>query len=55
MYRAFGRGQIFSRSDIVTLLSITERPATELLKKMKAFGLIEPVTGEGKGRYRFIF
>ncbi len=55
VYRAFGRGQIFSRSDIVTLLSITERPATELLKKMKAFGLIEPVTGEGKGRYRFIF
>ena len=54
VYRAFGKGQVFSRSDIVTLLSITERPAAELLTKMKAFGLIEPVTGMGKGKYRFI-
>ncbi len=54
LYEAFGREKIFSRSDVLSVLSITERPATTLLKKMLEAKLIESVHGLGKGKYRFV-
>ncbi len=39
---------------MVSVLSITARPATDLIKKMQALGLLESVHGLGKGKYRFV-
>lgn len=51
---AFGKEKIFGRSDVVKILLITDRPASTLLSKMYSLGLIEKVTGVGKGKYRFV-
>lgn len=53
LYRAFLLEYIFSRQDIMDVLKITSSPASVLIKKMKVCGIIEPVKGIGKGRYRF--
>ena len=53
-YKAFGKEKIFGRGDVVSVLSITARPATDLIKKMQALGLLESVHGLGKGKYRFV-
>ena len=54
LYQAFGLEKIFGRGDVLNVLPITERPASALLKKMLAVGVIESVRGLGKGKYRFI-
>ena len=53
LYRAFQLEHIFSRQDVMDVLKITSSPASVLIKKMKVCGIIEPVKGIGKGRYRF--
>ena len=35
------------------MAGITSSPAGDLINKMKKGNLIESVTGEGKGKYRF--
>ena len=54
LYKAFGNEKIFGRGDVVSVLPITARPATDLIKKMQALGLLESVHGLGKGKYRFV-
>ena len=54
MYRRFGSHTAFARADIMETVGITSTPAGELIRKLKSAGLIEPVRGEGKGKYRFI-
>lgn len=54
LYKAFGRGKVFGRSDVVEILGITERPASTLLGKIYTHELTEKITGAGKGEYRFI-
>jgi len=54
LYKAFGKEKIFGRGDVVSVLSITARPATDLIKKMQALELLESVHGLGKGKYRFV-
>ena len=53
LYRNFGNDLIFSRADIMQIIGITSSPAGDLINKMKNAHLIEPVTGHGKGKYRF--
>lgn len=53
LYRAFQLEHIFSRQDVMDILKITSSPASVLIKKMKVCGIIEPVKGIGKGKYRF--
>ena len=53
LHEAFGMEKVFSRSDVVGVLKITERPATTLLGKMYLNDLTEKITGAGKGKYRF--
>ena len=55
LYHEFGMEKIFSRSDVVAVLHITERPASILLKKMYELKLTEQIVGAGKGKYRFAF
>lgn len=44
---------IFGRSDVQMILSLKPTKSTALLKEMAEKGFIEPVTGLGKGKYRF--
>lgn len=45
---------IFGRSDVMKVIGIKTSRASELLKKMTEYGIIEPVAGSGKGIYRFL-
>ncbi|MCD8369957.1 MAG: hypothetical protein LUC94_06475 [Clostridiales bacterium] len=45
---------IFTRTDISKLLRISGTAAGNLINKLKDAMLIVPVTGHGKGKYRFI-
>ena len=53
LYRNFSNDLFFSRADIMRITGITSSPAGDLINKMKNAHLIEPVTGRGKGKYRF--
>lgn len=44
---------IFGRSDVMEVIDIKPSRASELLKEMAGHGIIEPVSGHGKGKYRF--
>ena len=50
---AFPGEAIFGRSDVMKVIDIKPSRASELLKKMTEYGVIEPVFGHGKGKYRF--
>lgn len=44
---------VFGRSDVMRVLGVKSSRASELLKEMAGQGIIEPVSGFGKGKYRF--
>lgn len=44
---------IFGRSDVMRVLDMKASRASELLKEMAEQGITEPVSGFGKGKYRF--
>ena len=50
---AFPGQAIFGRSDVMKTIDIKASRASDLLKEMVEHGVIEPVTGHGKGKYRF--
>jgi len=50
---AFPGGAIFGRSDVMKVTGLKPSRASELLKAMALRGVIEPVSGHGKGKYRF--
>jgi len=54
IYLEFGNDTVFSRKDIMEIINLTATPTTELIRKMKVYGLIEPIIGQGKGKYRFV-
>ena len=47
------KDNVFSRADVIKYLSLTPSPASELLRKMLASGIIKKANGLGKGKYRF--
>ena len=49
----FGDHTSFSRKDIKSLCGIGESSAGDLLLKLKSSCLIEPIEGQGKGKYKF--
>lgn len=53
LFQAFGHGQVFGRSNAIQLLDLSPSAASALLKKLLDCGVIEAVTGMGKGKYRF--
>lgn len=53
LYMNYGTKSVFGRGDMIEVLGITESPASTLLKKLLLADLIEPVSGMGKGKYRF--
>ncbi len=50
---AFPGQMIFGRSDVMKVIDMKSSRASDLLKKMAEHGIIEPVSGHGKGKYRF--
>lgn len=53
MFDAFGYDTVFARSAIVELLGIQNSGASKLLSRLRQAGIIEPVSGKGKGKYKF--
>lgn len=51
--KAYPGQAIFGRSDVMSVIDIKPSRASELLKEMAERGVIEPVSGYGKGKYRF--
>ena len=54
LFAQFGFDSVFARADIMKLAGITSTPAGELIKKLKEAELIEAVSGQGKGKYKFV-
>ena len=54
LYGVIGYNTVFGRGEVIEVLGITASPASELIKKMLTSGIIEPVKGYGKGKYRFL-
>lgn len=50
---AFPGQKIFGRSDVMKAIDLKASRASDLLKEMVEHGVIEPVTGHGKGKYHF--
>ena len=44
---------IFERSDVMRVLDMKASRTSELLKEVAEQGIIEPISGFGKGKYRF--
>ena len=53
LMEAFPGLMIFGRSDVMQVIGIKASRASDLLKEMAEKGVIEPVFGHGKGKYRF--
>ena len=45
---------VFGRSDIAAITNDSVTAAGNLLNKLKEAELIEPVRGQGKGKYKFV-
>lgn len=44
---------IFGRSNVMKAIGLKTSRASDLIKELAEHGIIEPVTGHGKGKYRF--
>ena len=53
LIRKFGFDVLFGRMDVAKELGITKSPASEILNKLLSIEAIVPVSGFGKGKYRF--
>jgi hypothetical protein len=53
LYEAFPGQTIFGRSDVMKAIDMKTSRASDLLKEMVEHGIIEPISGHGKGKYRF--
>ena len=53
LINCFGFDTPFGRMDIARELGITRSPASEILNKLLSIRAIVPVTGVGKGKYKF--
>ena len=54
LFNVLGFERVFGRTDMSQILGITVSPAGEIIKKLKTAELITPVTGHGKGKWRFV-
>ena len=54
LFHEYGYDGIFGRSVVMDLLGLKSSGASKLLSNLVQAGIIEPVSGHGKGKYRFI-
>lgn len=53
LQEALGSQIAFGRSDVQRVLGLRPTRSSALLREMVEYGIIQPVTGHGKGKYRF--
>lgn len=53
MFDAFGTNTVFGRSDVQAIISLGNTRISALLKELAIVNLIESVSGQGKGKYKF--
>ncbi len=53
LFDRFGSDGVFGQSAVVELLALQSSSASKLIAKLLQVGIIEPVSGQGKGKYRF--
>lgn len=49
----FSDQAVFGRSDVMKVIDIKASRASDFIKELAEHGIIEPVSGHGKGKYRF--
>lgn len=54
LFDSYGFVGVFGRSEVMRMFGIGSSSAGNLLSKLKEQRFIEPVSGQGKGRYRFV-
>lgn len=54
LFDTFGYDRNFGRAEIMQMFGMASSSAGKLLIKLKGSQLIAPVSGQGKGKYRFI-
>lgn len=50
---AFGDGTIFGRADVMNVIGVKPTRASQIINQLATEGIIEPVRGHGKGKYKF--
>lgn len=53
LFEKFGYDDIFGRSTVAELLDLKNSSASKFLSNLVQADIIEPVSGHGKGRYKF--
>ena len=53
LFEKFGFDEVFGRSAVMELLGLKGSGASKLLSKLVQADIIEPVSGHGKGKYKF--
>ena len=53
LFEKFGFDEMFGRSAVIELLEMKGSGASKLLSNLVQADIIEPVSGHGKGRYKF--
>ena len=53
MFEKFGYDEVFGRSAVIELLDLKNSSASKFLSNLVQADIIEPVSGQGKGRYKF--
>ena len=53
LFEKFGFEEVFGRSAVMELLELKGSGASKLLSNLAQADIIEPVSGHGKGRYKF--
>ena len=53
IYEAIDENQIFGAPEVENILGCSTSSAKEIMKKIRALEIVEPVSGKGKGKYIF--
>ena len=53
LFERFGFDEVFGRSAVMELLELKGSGASKLLSNLVQADIIEPVSGHGKGKYKF--
>ncbi len=54
LYETYGQNQIFGRTQVENVIGVKSAMASRLIKLLLDNDIIEPVSGHGKGKYRFL-
>ncbi|MBO6149135.1 MAG: hypothetical protein J6O55_07340 [Lachnospiraceae bacterium] len=52
LYSGIEADQVFGASDVEAILGCARSTAAEMMRKLRDMGVVVPITGKGKGKYR---